>query len=230
MKILELIENLHKYPLFTIGDLTKITGQPATSVRIVASRLVKRRVIKRIERNKYTFHDEPLIFASYIIYPSYIGLWAALRFHNLTTQIVREIDVIVPKSRKDLIFMGNKIHFTKTRNIWGFYKGTYLGFEIFISDIEKTIIDCILSGVQASVILEAIKTGPIDEDKLFEYTAKVNSFSLFKRLGFILEKAGFDTQRYVSKIDNHYIKLNPSGREKGVLNKKWKIIENEAII
>lgn len=234
MKTIELIEKLRRYPLFTLEDLAKITAQSSHTVRIVASRLVKRKLIMRIERNKYTLQDEPLVVAPYVVYPSYLGLWSAIRFHNLTTEMIKDIGMIVPKKRKGLLFLGRTIHFTKTKHFWGYEKQSYLGFEILVSDVEKTIIDCLLArrfSVSAvfEAIEEALKDGKLDENRLFHYTSRIDSDSLFKRLGYLLERAGMDTKRYLNKVKGSYIKLNPAFKKIGPPNRKWKITENEVI-
>ena len=100
MKIQKLMEKLKKMPLFSINDLAKITGLRPSSARMLAWRLSKRGLVTRIERAKYTAIREPLIIAAYMVRPSYIALYSALRFHDMTTQIIRSIDVMVPKSRK----------------------------------------------------------------------------------------------------------------------------------
>jgi len=227
MKTSELMEKLKRLPVFTLNDLAKLTGHKPATVRILASRLSKRNLIKRIEKGKYTILDEPLVITAYMTRPSYIGLYSALRFHNMTTQAVSNIDVMIPKSRKEANVLGKRVMFTKTRQFWGFEKYKFGGYDVPVSDPEKTIVDCILSEkVRPDSVLEALKSIDVDEAKLLSYVRKCDNSALGKRVGFLLEKIGADTHDYRNYSTGRYVKLDPKGLVKGRKNKNWKIIEN----
>jgi predicted transcriptional regulator of viral defense system len=230
MKTIELMEKLKKIPLFTINDLAKITGLGLSSVRMLAWRLSKKNLIKHIERAKYSAIDEPLVIASYIVRPSYIGLYSALRFHDMTTQMISAIDVIVPKARKLATIDKRRIIFTKTKHFWGFEKYRVGEFEVLVSDPEKTIVDCLLTGkVRPHVVFRALRSREIDEERLFSYVQKINNSALGKRMGFLLERAGYDAGSYRAYVKGKYTKLDQRKPEKGRKNKEWKVIINEVV-
>jgi len=182
MKTIELMEKLRKMPVFHVNDLAKITGLNAHAVRMLVWRLYKKKLIRRIERAKYTAVESTLAMANYTARPSYVGLYSALRFHNMTDQIVRDIDILVPKSRKTIEINGYKIRFTKTKHFWGFEKYRIDEFEVLVSDPEKTIIDCLMSEkISIQAVFEAIKSRKIDMKKIGDYIDRTNSSALAKR-------------------------------------------------
>lgn len=230
MKIMELMEKLKEMPLFTINDLAKITGLKFSSVRMLAWRLSKKKLIKHVERAKYSTIDNPLVIASYIVQPAYIGLYSALRYHDMITQIINTIDVIVPKSRVPAKIDKRKVIFTKTKYFWGFEKYRIGKFEILVSNPEKTIVDCLITGkVRPHVVFRALKNEEIDEERLFSYVQKIKNSALGRRMGFLLEKAGYDASLYTIYVKGKYVKLDKKKPKKGRKNKEWKIIINEVI-
>ena len=115
--------------------------------------------------------------------------------------------------------------------MWGFENINYKGFIIFVSDIEKTIIDCLLTrSVPIPIIYNAIENTKIDIDRLITYLDKIKNKTLAKRIGFLMEKAGNDiSERLKDYIDNNYTALEPNNKAKGKKCKKWRIIENVVI-
>ena len=66
MKTIELLKILQEYPLFTENDVAKIVDKNAGYVKTLLHRLRKQKLIHRVERGKYTVHDDAFIFASHI--------------------------------------------------------------------------------------------------------------------------------------------------------------------
>jgi len=230
MKLFDLMEKLKKVPLFGINDLSKITGLKPASSRMLAWRLAKKGLITRIERAKYTTLDEPLAVAAYLVPLSYVGLYCALRFHGMITQIVAGIDILTKKSRKPTTVLERKVIFTKTKHFWGFEKYKINSFEVLVSDPEKTIMDCLLSEkIGPDVVLEALRAKEIDEMKLLSYARKINSSALGKRLGFLLEKSGRDAHDYRIYAYGPYIMLDARAKKKGRKNREWRIVENVVV-
>jgi len=230
MKLTELMEKLKKVPLFGINDLSKITGLKSATTRMLAWRLAKKGLITRIERAKYTTQDEPLTVAAYLVPLSFIGLYSALRFHGMTTQVLAGIDILTKKSRKPATVLGRRVSFTKTKHFWGFEKYKIGGFEVLVSDPEKTIIDCLLSEkIGPDVVFEALAAKEIDEMKLLSYARKINSSALGKRLGFLLGKSGRENYDYRIYARGPYVLLDARVKKKGRKNREWRIVENVVI-
>src|SRR3989338_3964844 len=145
---LRLLKELEKYALFTSKTVMDITGKNKKYSNLIVHRLRKAGLISRIERDKYTLHDDPLIIASSIVWPSYISGWSALQYHHLTEQIPRQIDILTSRARKKrkITFGYSQIIFTRIPPacIFGFKKEQYRGFEIFMANKEKAVADVVV--------------------------------------------------------------------------------------
>lgn len=227
MKTINLIKILENYPLFRENDVAKIVNKKPEYIKTLLYRLEKRKLIYRIERGKYTCYDDALLFVSYIYVPSYISLWTAIRYYNLTEQLPKTIFVMVPKSRKSLKFLNITIEFIKTKYFFGFKKDRYRDFDIFIAEPEKAIIDSLLSKkTPLDEIEKAIKTRQFDINKLLSYAIKTKNKSLIKRLGFILEENNIKCERLKGFVDANYVLLDLMLNKTGKKNEKWRIIDN----
>src|SRR3989344_419644 len=227
MKTIELLRILQEYPLFTENDVAKIVDKRADYVKTLLYRLRKQKLIHRVERGKYTLHDDVLIFASFISVPSYISLWTALRHYNLTEQLPKTIFVVVPKTRKSFKFQGTSIEFVKSKHFFGFRKERYRDFDIFIAEPEKAVIDSLLSRkIPLDEIAKAIKTKELRTEKLIDYSIKTKNKSLIKRMGFILEENHLECKKLEKFVDNNYICLDLMLGKTGEKNKKLRIIDN----
>lgn len=224
LSTLKLLEKLREKPLFTLNQLSLITRYKKSYLKVLVNRLAKKKIIFRLEKGKFTVHEDPLIFSSHIIQPSYLTLWTALSFYGLTAQLPLEIYVASMKKKKPISFNKIKINFIKLE-LWGFQKKNYQGIEIFIAEKEKLLIDIISTNIVAlSEIDELIKE--IDKKRMIEYSLRTKNKSLIKRIGFLLEKYDINTEKLINLIDNNYILLTKKGKRKGKKNKKWKIIDN----
>ena len=225
MKDIELLKELRAYPMFTVNDLAKISGKEPGYVAVLIKRLLDRKLVHRIERGKYTLHEDPLVFSSHIKYPSYISLWSALRFHNMTTQLPNTVFVCTPASKNNIKFLGTDIIFVKNHHFWGYEKYTHDGFEIFVSDREKTLIDCILTGeVPLHEAAEAVKE--VESEKIIEYAKKTKNTSLIKRTGYLLEVNGEKHKDLLKWVKYPYTVLDKQLKKEGIRNHKWKLIIN----
>jgi len=229
LKRINILKILERYPLFTLNNFVRISGKTKEYCRTYLYRLRKDGLIFRIEKGKYSVLNDPLIFSSYLLTPSYISFWTALRFYNLTEQLPKDIMIASSKSKDKIMFEGTKIAFFKIKHMWGYRKVTYGNCFIFIADKEKSIIDSLLlKNVSFNEIIKAIKTKEIDYRKLIEYSIKTKNKSLIKRIGYILEEEGYNARELIRYLDSNYVSLDFDREPKGKQNKKWKIIVNRS--
>ncbi len=227
MKTIELLKILQTYPLFTENDLSKILNKKPAYIKNSLYRIKKRNLIYQIERGKYTLYDDPLLFASSIYTPSYISLWTAFRYYNLTEQLPKTIFIMTPRSRKSLKFRNTLIKFIKTKYLFGFKKERYNNFDVFIAEPEKAVIDSLLSKkIPLDEIINVIKTKKLNIKKLIKYAVNVKNKALSKRLGFIMEENNLKCNELKRFIDSNYTKLDSMLAKTGKKNKKWRIIDN----
>ena len=231
-KIIENLEYLRKYPVFdslTAGDkLDKNRGY----TNLFLHRLAKRKLIRRIEKNKYTLFDDPFLIASRIVWPSYISCWNALSYHKLTEQVPSDIWVVATKSKKYIKFDSTKIRFVKikTNCFFGYDKVRYQNSDAFIANPEKAIIDSfLLRKISFSEVKEIIFANikRIKTRKFIDYLIKIGNHSLIKRFGFLFETIGKDYYNALKRhIDAVYIPLDYSKKPIGKKNEKWRLIIN----
>lgn len=234
MNTLKLVDALKQYPTFTLEAFATIIDKDKPYAKLHLHRLKNRHIIKQIQRNVYTIQDDPLIVASRIIWPSYISLWAALRYHNLTEQIPYTIAVVTPRLKRpvaievghiDIIF--EKI---KPAYFFGFSKIHIQGFEVFMADPEKTLIDAVLlkkiSTTEIySILQEHIKN--ISAKKIVDYILRTNNHALAKRFGWMLESLDCTYAKHLEKqVYRTLIPLDVSRPPVGDHDKKWGIIVN----
>ncbi len=225
MRSIILLKKLENYPLFTEKDLAKIINKSPKYVKTLLYRLNKQDFIKRIERGKYTLYNDPLIFSTYIMIPSYLSLWTAFRYYNWIQQQPFEIFVVSHINKKSIRFQNTKIMFFKTKHIFGYKKERYSDFDIFIAEKEKAIIDALLFHLPIEDIINALEDKEIDFIKLAEYSKRTKNISLIKRLGYILEKKK-NNSCGLKALDNNYIPLDYLKKKKGKKDSKWKLIIN----
>ena len=220
--------------IFTIQDVTKITDQTKTITRATLSRWVKENKLYRIKKGYYSLRNIDSKFQLQCLYSeTYIGINSSLEYYGSTTQRFTNLDLISKKilhkqTVRDTIVNFHKI---KEKHFFGFEKVLVNNTWVFVSSIEKTLIDCIYfsSIVYLTEISDFIKKvkNDIDVSLLLIYLNKIDSSILNKRIGYLLELQGILLKNI--SINSKYEKLNKNLSEEGIKNKKWKLIINEEL-
>jgi len=234
MDALNIVKKLEEYPTFNIDTFANIIDNDKTYAKVHLNRLKNRGIVKQIQRNVYTVHKDPLIISSRIVWPSYISLWTAFRYHNLTEQIPSKISVITTrsKSRKNIQIMNTTIIFEKIRPSWffGFSKIKIQGFEVFMAEPERAIIDAVLlKKISTTEIYSLLQSNikNISAKKIVDYVLRIKNKALTKRFGWMLESLGC---KYAKKLQRQTYKtmipLDITRPITGLENKKWGIDVN----
>ena len=232
MRQIELIAYLKQYPLFSAITLQNKLGKSKAYCNLVLYRWQQQKLIFRIERNKYTVHQDPFLIASRLVWPSYISGRSALQYYHLSDQVPHEITVVVTKPKKNLLFCNTLIRFTVTKpaHFFGYRKIKYPEQEIFIASPEKALIDSELLGKVSVAEIKEILTSHLSElhlAALIIYLIRINSSSVLKRFGYLLELMGKDYhQRFQKYCDATLIFLDPTRSHQGLKNQKWRLIIN----
>jgi len=234
MKKLEILRELEKYAVFGNKKVGELTGKGRAYTKLVIYRWKREGVIKEIERDRYTMHDDPVLVASNLTWPSYVSCWAALRHHALTEQLPNVIHVVTTRSRKrrEITFGGARIVFIRSKpsNFFGFDKLRRDGLEIFMAEPEKALIDSALfRQISFSEVADIVKKNfkSIEVGKLVDYLIKIKDSALAKRFGFLLEKLGAETHRKLGKfVGRSYTKLDYAMSPDGKKSERWMVIDN----
>jgi predicted transcriptional regulator of viral defense system len=215
----EIIRKFSALPVFSLADVSQIT-KSRVYAKFLLSSILKKGEIKKIKKDLYTLHEDPFLVATFIIRPSYISSISALSFYKDISQIPNEIFCFTTKPPKVFHFI-QTIRFFHTKFFFGFEEKEYRNFKILIADREKAIIDSI-GRVPIYVFEEALEK--INTEKILDYVKRIGKKSLAKRIGYLLEKKGYDPYPEIKDlIDKKFVFLDPitKGKKK---NEKWRVI------
>ncbi len=158
-----------KITVFRLADAARIIGK---SRRYAALFLSRNRNIKSVVGGIYYTKDATEYeVASRIVYPSYVSLISALRFHNLTEQMPRIIYVLSYKRHRQVPALnGFRVEFKKIK------KGMMYGYgrvdDVFVASPEKAVIDMFYLNEFVDYAEEAIESGRLDYKLLEAYAAR----------------------------------------------------------
>ena len=215
------ILKLKEVPVFSLSDLSQILSGKAYAKKLL-KKWKDNGEIQRIKKDVYTFHEDPFLISSFLVKPSYISSASALSYHKLITQIPKDVFCFTTKGKKQFRYH-SIIKFKHTNYFFGFESMDYSGFKIQIATPEKAIIDS-LGIITISIFEDAIPS--INVKIMKEYLKRIDRSSLTKRIGYLLEKNGFDSSELKKQINNRYIYLDPLAKREGKKNKEWKLIIN----
>ncbi len=227
------------------------TTSKESAVRELVSDMTKRGLLMRLKESVYyiipyeqdakMFMPDWHLIAEFLINGSdfYIGYYSALQLHNLITQPSLKEQIVVTKQIRPTSIMiknvpfqfiyHNKNHFFGIQKIW---VDNY--HQVNCSDLEKTIIDCLFKPDYAGGIVEIAKAihlsqQKIDFQKLLDYSVNFQSQAVIKRLGYLLEILGIETNVIYElqklKTDS-FVPLDTELPKTGKMTSKWSIIQN----
>lgn len=186
----------------------------------------------------FIVHD--FVIASYLAKPYYIGFWSALNYHGLSDQLPSTVFIVATKPRPDLKILTSKFVFVQLSKakFVGIEKAAIEGREVNISDKNKTMVDCLDHPEHAGGIDEVARAIYFNHEELSfarikGYAIKAKNVAVFKRLGYILEKAGL-LGKYAAtfegiRLTEGYPALDKLGPKKGRYSEKWKLLVNADI-
>lgn len=239
--------------IFATTDVENITGLKSNAAAGLTSELIKRNIIARIKRGKYIIVPQEIgddanyignwyVAAREIVNNPdyYISYYSAMDIHNMVTQPVTKVFINIPKQQyKKRRTVGNttfEFVYVDAKYVWGIINFWVTNSEqVRVSDIERTIIDCLYRPQHCGGILEIVKglwiqKERIDFDKLLNYALKFDKIVTIKRLGYILESLDLKDEKYLSKlrvrINNKYYVLDPLLTTGETYKNSWKCIAN----
>jgi predicted transcriptional regulator of viral defense system len=233
----KLVEVLRKVkPVFTAGEVAEILSIAGPAAAKLLARWVEQGWLIRVRRGSYMavppearspdeVSENPLIVASRVFDPCYLGGWTAAEQWGLTEQIFRTIVVITTRSVAKrqvtirssafLVRTVSQTRFFGTRSVWRD------NFKIAFSDPTKTVVDMLSdpalaggAGMLSQILDSYISSNEFDAALLLDYSAKMNNGATYKRLGYLLERNGTTDKDLVSKLRSNLTsgnaKLDPS--------------------
>lgn len=234
---LEFMKLLNEYEIdiFLMEEIESMLNRKFDNVNEILENLVHKGILSRIERGKFcksTFRDEKVI-GTFIVKQGVVAYWTALNLHGLTEQFPNIIFIQTPHKKSDKSIFGVDYKFVKISGTkrCGIIKEGYGNHGYFITDVEKTVVDCFdlpqYSGGYAELI-RAFNVAPLSDERMIKYCDAVNNIAATKRMGFLaelFEKKGLKTfVRYAkNKIRDAYNPFDPQGADTGSFNAEWRL-------
>jgi len=150
-----LLDQLNLLPHFTKGAMSQLGSQlglKENTVDTYISRFLKRKEILSLKRGLYVsaeFFDRNKNDISYSFYlaniirkPSYVSLWTALQYYNLTTEAIRSINSVTLKVTRDYeTRMGSFSYQSIQKCLFSDYFLVKGRFDFFIASPSKALFD-----------------------------------------------------------------------------------------
>lgn len=130
--------------IFGVRDLAIILGLEIPSSRVIANRLAKKGIIRRLKKDLYILTGVEIAdfeIANRLIYPSYVSFESALNYWGITTQIPEVVTSASYRSKKITINDKEFIYSRISEEIFHF--GIIREENFFVARPEKALLDMI---------------------------------------------------------------------------------------
>lgn len=232
----------------SLAEVVALLKMSEAEAATFVSRLCKNGWLSRVRRGLYipvavqssdtvAVAEDPWIIAQRLFSPCYIGGWTAAEYWDLTEQIFRSVVVVTAaKVRSKKVEAGGAEYFLKmasNKNLFGTTEVWRGNVKVQVSDPSRTIIDVlndpeIGGGIRPSFDLLKSYLGSKNKnfDLLIQYAEKAGNRSVFKRLGFLVEKVNPGENSFIERcllrISKGYSKLDPKLKCEKIVT-KWKL-------
>ena len=169
----------------------------------------------------------------------YIGYYSAMHLHGLITQPSLVEQVVTHKQIKPARQMVGNVRFqfiTHNAELFFGYKKFWIDeyHKVNVSNLEKTIIDCLYRpsyGGGITEITKAIfrKRTELDPGRMQDYLLKFPVQAVYKRMGILLDALELfpQLQDFIKyHITQAYTQMDPSIPQDGHHNSYWRVVEN----
>jgi predicted transcriptional regulator of viral defense system len=169
--------------------------------------------------------EDPWAVATAMFVPCYIGGWSAAEHWGLTEQIFRSLCVMTttrPRNRKPVLRKARfELHTVASSNFVGLKTVWRGGTRVQVSDPARTLIDMLADPALAGGIRHLVEMlgsllhdQPKEAAKLGGYAGKLGVGSVYKRLGFLLQRDHPDQVLLIElcrqNLSAGYAKLDPA--------------------
>jgi len=241
-----------------VEDLTSVLDVSPAWAKNILSKLARHGAAQRVGRGKYVpipadvmygrknYVADSLVFVSELLKETeyYVAYHSAAHVHGLTEQMSFKTTVAVLQQMRPIAIGNISVSFVnlKRSRFFGYEETKYLNVILKVSDLEKTVVDCVdrpeLCGGIPEVVRtfsNAFGTGRVNWQRLVSYVKRFRSRAVAQRLGFIIEYLEEEKKIRVEPeiLDNlqhltgsKIYPLDVKALRKGEISKKWKILNN----
>ena len=190
------MRKLHSMKLFSLKDVAILTGNESTAKSLLASGL-RNRTLCRIKPNLYAVTDlgtglcaaNKYEIASNISDTACVAYHSAMEYHGLGHQLFNEMSVISASTFRTFEFEGIT-YIRRQPKITEGVMVPVMNTKIKVTDLERTVIDCIdrikYAGGLEELLNNFTSITYIDETKLKTYLDAYGKASLYQKAGFLL--------------------------------------------
>jgi predicted transcriptional regulator of viral defense system len=214
----------------TVEEASAILGLDRVETAKLMARWAEQGWLTRLRRGLYApvplearTVDTPIedlwVVAERIFKPCYIGGWSAAEYWGLTEQIFRTILVFTTRkfdNRRPKIqgteFWVKKIGTSRFFGMKTVWRGQV---RVQVSDPTKTIVDLlddpsIVGGARMmeNILKSYLASKEKDIKRLLDYADRLKNGAVFKRLGFLLERSGFQDSVVLEAFRNRLTRGN----------------------
>lgn len=232
----------------SIDETTEILEMSRKDASKYLSRLASKGWVSRLKRGIYIpvplesaskniALEDPWIVAEKLFNPCYVAGWSAAEYWGLTEQIFRTILIKTsrPQHNYQPLIKGTRFLLSATTQTRFFgLKTIWRGqTKVFISDPSRTLIDLLADpklggGIRpvSDMFSEYLNSEHKNLNLLADYALHFNKGSVFKRLGFLLERYSPHEEDILKLCKKHLtkgkVKLDPQ-LPSDVLATKWQL-------
>lgn len=246
MRKVEVYNQLAKYPVFTIDEVEKLTGNSKTAYSQL-DRLMKKGLIKKVRKNIYSAVNPvtgQIVATRYQIAcavtdTAYISHHSAFEYYGLANQVFYEVYVSSETKFNTFEYDHVTYKYVASRMQEGIVEAKNTT-GIRITDLERTVIDSIrdynkIGGFEELLnCLEGIHY--LDEAKLLRYLEVYNTQGLYQRVGYLLQHYQKEMQVSNDFIDCCKEKIGKSRRyllngsiDESTYNREWGLMVPEGL-
>lgn len=239
-------------------DISSVLGVSLAWAKNILSKLARHGAAQRVGKGKYavipadvmygrkSYVADPLVLVSELMKGTeyYVAYYSAAHVHGITEQMPFKTTVAVLKQMRPIEIRNISVSFVnlKRSRFFGYEEVKYLDVTLNVSDLEKTVVDCVdrqelCGGIPEVVrtLSNAFESGRVNWQRLFSYVGKFRRHVVAQRLGFIIE---YLEERRKIRVEPEILEgllhltgskiypLDVKASRKGEISRKWKIINN----
>lgn len=225
----------YEISIFSLAAIESNLHRTFDNLNEILENLVQKKFLVRLERGKYcrsTFKND-MVIGCFLTTGGTVAYWSALNLHGLTEQFSNTIFIQTTKQKAQKSISGTTFQFVKVKpsKVAGIVKQGYGSNAFFMTDVEKTIIDCFdlpqYSGGYAELI-RAVADASLDAQKMIDYCKIINNIAVTKRIACLIDI--LEKEKLVSflkyarnAVNEVYTLFDPFGSDEGEFIKEWKI-------
>ncbi len=239
-------------------DLSSAINVSPAWAKNIMSKLARHGFAQRVGRGKYavipadvmygrkSYVADPLVLVSELMKGTeyYVAYYSAAHFHGVTEQMPFKTTVAVLNQLRPIEIGNIAVKFVKLKKsrFFGYGEIRYSNAVVNVSDLEKTVVDCVdrpelCGGIPEVVrtLSNAVETGRMDWLRLISYVKRFNRRAVAQRLGFIIEyledkkkiraEPGI-LDELLRLAGSKVYPLDVKASKKGEVSRKWRIINN----